>query len=131
MGLSVQDVRDFTQLCVFSNLKHLALDVVHPHQFRLLYEVAASIIRAAPYLELLELILPAMNLPYWKIEAPELVSLDKIDVTVRGATRLGDNLKIEPCPSIKADDAKKCKKRLLQLRQTLPENAQLCSMMDD
>ncbi|KAL6524698.1 hypothetical protein OROHE_015980 [Orobanche hederae] len=161
-----EDVRDFTQLCVFSNLKHLALDVVHPHQFRLLYEVAASIIRAAPYLELLELILPAMDLPYWEIEAPELgsmsrphqnlrevklhgfrgdkatmkflaylveyaVSLEKIDVTVRGATRLGDNLKIEPCPSIKADDAKKCKKRLLQLRQTLPESAQLCSMMDD
>lgn len=51
---------DFTELCVFDNLKHLVLDVEDPTLIRLGYRVAASIIKGAPYLEQLELNVSAL-----------------------------------------------------------------------
>ncbi|KAL2898120.1 hypothetical protein RDABS01_039902 [Bienertia sinuspersici] len=70
-----KDIRDFAELCVFSNLKQLVLDVSCSFFVRLGYQVVASIMRAAPYLELLEIVLPPIFLGYWQIQALELASM--------------------------------------------------------
>ncbi|XP_048500936.1 F-box/LRR-repeat protein 25 isoform X2 [Beta vulgaris subsp. vulgaris] len=51
-----QGMTDFTELCVFSSLKQLAVDIAHVWSTYVGYKVAASVIRGAPLLELLEIV---------------------------------------------------------------------------
>ncbi|XP_021775821.1 F-box/LRR-repeat protein At3g59210-like [Chenopodium quinoa] len=70
-----KDMSDFTELCVFSNLKRLEVDVKFTWVTYLAYSVVASIIRGAPLLELLEIVLPPF-IPTWQeYPALELASM--------------------------------------------------------
>lgn len=53
------------------------------------------------------------------------ISLQKLDITARGAIRGGDRLIVQRSIDWSVDDAKKCKEYVRQLRETLPANAQL------
>ncbi|XP_021773204.1 uncharacterized protein LOC110737137 [Chenopodium quinoa] len=70
-----EDISDLTQLCVFSNLKQLVVDVKFTWSTCLCYRVVASIIRGAPLLEQLEIVLPPC-IPKWQeYPALELASM--------------------------------------------------------
>ncbi|XP_021736597.1 F-box/FBD/LRR-repeat protein At1g13570-like [Chenopodium quinoa] len=69
-----EDMSNFMELCVFSNLKTLALDA-NSSSIRLCCQVAAFIISAAPYLELLELHLSPTRASLKEMEALELPSM--------------------------------------------------------
>lgn len=55
---------DFTELCVFSSLKQLAVDIAHVWSTYVGYKVAASVIRGAPLLELLEIVVSTSESPF-------------------------------------------------------------------
>lgn len=73
--LLIEDLNDFTDLCAFSNLKHLMLDDRQSKRDGLCYKVAAFFLGVSPYLEQLEIYVePYYHYRYRKIKALELAS---------------------------------------------------------